>query len=142
VLAALHYLHFMGIVHRDVKPANLIVDWESHNAVLVDFGLARERPTGEPETAGYTPIFGAPEQLAGRPAIPESDIFGLGMTMIFMLGGDLALRRLPAEVPRELRELILSLVRIDPRERPSSCNELNRELSRVRQRVFGRVHTR
>jgi serine/threonine-protein kinase len=142
VLAALHYLHFIGVVHRDVKPANIIVDWETHNAVLVDFGLAKTRPTRKSEATGYTPFFGAPEQLAAKPAIPQSDIYGLGMTMIYMLGGDLYSKSLPVGVPRELKEMVLSLVRVDPLRRPECCNSLNRELGLLRQRVFGRAHTR
>ena len=108
VLAALHYLHYLGIVHRDVKPANIIVDWRTHGAVLVDFGLAEKWPSGHSETRGYTPCFGAPEQISGMPAVPESDIFGLGMTMIYLLGGDLPTKQLPQAVPTQLKSFVQS----------------------------------
>ncbi|MCU0728427.1 MAG: serine/threonine protein kinase, partial [Planctomycetes bacterium] len=65
VLSALYYLHFAGIVHRDVKPANIIVNFDTHIATLVDFGLSKLKPDGSPDPSGYTPDFGAPEQVEG-----------------------------------------------------------------------------
>ncbi|MBI4602998.1 MAG: serine/threonine protein kinase [Planctomycetes bacterium] len=141
VLSGLHYLHFHGIVHCDVKPANIVVDWEEHSAVLVDFGLAR-RPDAEPEPLGLTPAFGAPEQHAGMPAIPEMDVYGLGMTLLHLLGGDLGTRKVPPEVPAELRDFVSKMVLVDPRRRPRDCDALNLELSEIRRRAFGRASTR
>jgi serine/threonine protein kinase len=139
VLSALYYLHFRGIVHRDVKPANIIGNFDTHIATLVDFGLSKLKPDGSPDPSGYTPIFGAPEQIAGRAPIPESDLYGLGMTMIYLLGGDLRTKELPG-VPDPLREFVHALVRDDPRERPRDAKKLNDEVGRLREELFGRPH--
>lgn len=140
VLSALYYLHFAGIVHRDVKPANIITNFDSHIATLVDFGLSKLKPDGSPDASGYTPLFAAPEQVEGKPPIPESDIYGLGMTMLFILGGDLRSRILP-DVPAPLRDFIRAMILHDPRQRPRDCKALNRELTTLREQLFGRRHT-
>jgi serine/threonine protein kinase len=141
VLSALFYLHYRGVVHRDVKPANIIVNFDTHIATLVDFGLSKLKPDGSPDPSGYTPFFGAPEQVAGRAPIPESDIYGLGMTMLYILGGDLHTKQLP-DLPAELKEFVQALVRDDPRHRPGDTKELNQKLKVVREQAFGRAHMR
>jgi len=138
VLSALYYLHFAGIVHRDVKPANIIVNFKTHIATLVDFGLSKLKPDGSPDPSGYTPLFGAPEQIQGKPPIPESDVHSLGMTMIFILGGDLQSKRLPHVVPGLLKDYIYALVREDPMQRPKSCKDLNEKLANIREKLFKR----
>jgi len=141
ILNALYYLHYRGIVHRDVKPANIIVDFNSHIASLVDFGLSKLKPDGSPDPSGYTPLFGAPEQIDGKAPLPESDLFGLGMTLLYMLGGDIRSRRLPA-VPSPLQEFIRVLVRENPLERPRDCRALNEQLTSLRRQLFGRTHVK
>lgn len=141
VLSALYYLHFAGIVHRDVKPANIIVNFDTHIASLVDFGLSKLKPDGSPDPSGYTPYFGAPEQIEGKAPIPESDIYSLGMTMIYMLGGDIQNKTVPATVPALIQEFIHSMVRTDPLKRPKSCKDLNEELSQIREKLFKRKHS-
>jgi eukaryotic-like serine/threonine-protein kinase len=140
VLSALYYLHFRGIVHRDVKPPNIIVDFDAHLATLVDFGLSKLRPDGSPDPSGYTPDFGAPEQVAGKAPLPESDIYSLGMTMLFVMGGDLRTKAMPDSVPVPLQEFIQDMVRQDPLARPQDANRLNARLSDLRQQLFGRTH--
>ena len=53
-LNALKYLHYHGVVHGDVKPSNIIIQPESHNIVLVDYGLSESRPSGRAKNKGYT----------------------------------------------------------------------------------------
>ena len=138
LLNALHYLHFHGIIHGDVKPQNIIVKPEDHNAVLVDYGLASVRPRSRPPSPGCTPAFAAPEQLAGMPPIPETDLYGLGTTMIFALGGNIVGKIFPSHVHPLIKEFFDRLVLHDPMKRPKTASELIKPLSDIREKVFGR----
>ncbi len=138
MLNALHYLHFHGVIHGDVKPQNVIIKPEEHNAVLVDYGLATLRPGRKSRTAGYTPAFAAPELILGQPPIPETDLYGLGVTMIYALGGDSYNKAYPSTVPRELQDFFNRLVVYDPLQRPRSAEELIRPLSDLREKIYGR----
>jgi Protein kinase domain/GAF domain len=82
---ALDYVHEQHVVHRDVKPHNLISSEEG--VVLVDFGVARET-TDDPGTRGIgTPRFMAPEVLVGEGVSPRSDVYGLAATVWTLLAG-------------------------------------------------------
>lgn len=83
---ALQYVHEQQIVHRDVKPQNLIDS--SHGTVLVDFGVARELEEDDPGTVGIgTPRFMAPEVFAGGTVSPRSDVFGIAATLWTLITG-------------------------------------------------------
>ncbi len=142
ILSALYYLHFSGIIHRDVKPANIIVNFKTHIATLVDFGLSKLKPDGSPDPSGYTPFFGAPEQIQGKAPVPESDIYSLGMTMLYILGGDIRSKSLPPETPEPLKDYVYAMVRDDIRQRPKDCKQLNEALSAIRDQLFQRKHSR
>jgi len=92
VAEALAAAHRQGIIHRDVKPSNILLDTEGH-AHLADFGIAHslepdaERLTQTGMVVG-TPAYIAPEQLAGTEVGPRTDIFGLGSVLFEMLAGD------------------------------------------------------
>lgn len=83
-------VHAAGIVHRDVKPSNIIIEDDTGRPVLVDFGLAS--PTDEPSQvlSMGTPLYMAPEQTGRRPSVPVSartDVYALGCTAFEMLAG-------------------------------------------------------
>jgi eukaryotic-like serine/threonine-protein kinase len=137
-LGALHYLHYYGIIHGDMKPQNQIVQPKNHNLVLVDYGLSTVFPGRYTECPGCTPAFAAPEQLEGKPPIPETDIYGLGATMIFALGGKIGALTIPATVPKILQNFFLQMVRNDPLKRPNDSVALAEELGNIRGKVFGR----
>ena len=105
---------------------------------MVDYGLSTLKPKSKTKTLGCTEAFAAPEQLAGRPPIPETDIFGLGMTMVYALGGNIKSGVYPTSVPVELQEYFNQMIVRDPRKRPQSADELIKPLSKLREDLFGR----
>lgn len=140
VLNVLKYLHFHGIVHGDVKPANIIVQPDSHMVVMVDYGLSLIRPSGKSLNKGFTPYFAAPEQIKGDTLLPESDFFGLGASMIAALGGDVEHKMVPTTTPKSLCEFIKRLVKFEVLSRPNWANEdLIKTLQEVRKKEFGRT---
>ena len=83
---ALQYVHEQQIVHRDVKPQNLVLC--ERGVVLVDFGIARELEDGATGTRGVgTPLYMAPEVLVGEAVSPRSDVFGLAATVWSLIAG-------------------------------------------------------
>jgi hypothetical protein len=95
VLSALTAAHRAGIVHRDVKPGNIMVG-ANGRVKLTDFGIAQ--PVDDPRltTSGFlvgSPAFMAPERIAGRDAVPASDLWSLGATLYFAAEGNVAFER-------------------------------------------------
>lgn len=90
---ALAHAHGLGIVHCDVKPANVLVAREGERNVprLVDFGVAIRREPGESsdpdEGDAFTPAYAAPEQIVGAAAGPFTDVHALGLLLVEMLTG-------------------------------------------------------
>jgi serine/threonine protein kinase len=165
VCAALGEAHALGIVHRDIKPDNiLLVRQPSSRAEdlvkVVDFGVARLRgPATRPSDVLGTPAFISPETLANEPVDGRSDLYSLGMLMWQMMLGDLpfpatnqavmmnshlaAPRRRPSEVlpqlrgrlPHALEALMVRLIARRPADRPASAYEVRAELLPLLARV-------
>ena len=145
---ALHHAHEQGIIHRDVKPSNLLV--EGRHVFVVDFGLHKEivgdASRSLPGAVLGTPHFMPPEQAQGRTAIDaRSDVYALGATLHHCLtgappftGGDLPalLRRVIEEEPRaprvdrDLDLVILKCLAKEPERRYHSAEALAEDLDR------------
>jgi len=158
--AGLAAAHRAGIVHRDVSPSNLILDGDGVLKV-VDFGVARLREASVALTVAgtvfATPGYVSPEQAAGRPADPRSDLYSLGCVMYALLTGEppftgehamgviqqhltstpppLASRR--AEVPTSVAEIVSALLAKDPRDRPPSAEDVVDTLAAIRAHMRG-----
>ena len=88
VAEALDYAHFQGVVHRDVKPSNIIVGEDGHPKIA-DFGIAQLNVSDSrrPSCTWGTPAYMSPEQLRGDPVDGRSDLFSLGVILYTMLTG-------------------------------------------------------
>ncbi len=141
ILNALLYLHHHGVVHGDIKPQNIIVDASEHAVYLVDFGLAMTKPTSSSKSQGYTPWFAPPEQIDSKVLLPASDLYSLGMLMIYGFGGldSVKLKRVPSTVPDEICHFIKKLTNKDVMARPQT--DVSDEFRLIRQKVFGRMRS-
>lgn len=152
VCRALTYAHAAGVIHRDVKPSNILVE-ESGQALLTDFGIARwpvaEEPglTARGETVG-TPEYMAPERIRGEPVDGRSDVYSLGVVLYEALTGELPfMARSPSSikrqhlekqpdplrfhnpvVPEALERVVLQALAKDPSERFGSAAEMEQAL--------------
>lgn len=86
IAAGLDHAHAAGLVHRDVKPGNLLAELDG-SVKLTDFGLAKLRDTAPSGPTMGTPLYMAPEQLLNQPATPATDIYALGVIAYELLTG-------------------------------------------------------
>jgi serine/threonine protein kinase len=148
--AGLEHAHRAGLVHRDVKPANLLLA-EDGALKVADFGIAHAiegtRVTAVGTVLG-TAAYLSPEQAFGEPVTPASDLYSLGVCLYELLAGEppygheslgeLFSRREAGPpprlvgVPHELEDAVLRCLERDPGDRPASAAELARALAASR----------
>lgn len=154
VLDALEYSHGHGIVHRDIKPVNVMVT-EHGEVKVMDFGIARavHGTSASLTAAGHimgTPQYFSPEQALGHPASPRSDVYSVGCLLYELLvgsvpfDGDSAItvaykhvrdEPLPPsahrDMPGAVDDLVLHALRKDPQLRFASAREMRQAVARI-----------
>jgi eukaryotic-like serine/threonine-protein kinase len=154
VADALGYAHGAGVIHRDVKAENILIDRGSSRALVTDFGIARVAEAA-PLTATGTVLgtvhYMSPEQVAGDAVDPRSDVYSLGVVAFYALAGRFpfdsptasavlvahvtkeapSLSNIAPSVPRALAWLVDRCLAKDPDSRVQSCEEMLMELRRV-----------
>lgn len=153
IASALAHAHALDIVHRDIKPANVVVDLTRGLVKVTDFGIARVMD-GSRSRSGVlvgTPLFMAPEQLAGAQVDGRADLYALGVLLYQLLSGrlpfeaggmgellrqvargegaDLAAHR--PDLPPPLLALVRSLLHRDPEQRPGDGDEVAARLRTI-----------
>ena len=160
--SGLQYAHERGVLHRDVKPGNVLVATDGLVKVT-DFGIAKV--LGGTETlvtrAGFvlgTPAYMAPEQAKGTQVGPATDIYGAGAVLYQLLAGELPfppegnplqmlysrihsdprpLRDVAPDVPVPLAEVVMRALEREPGERQASADELGREIAAAATDAWG-----
>ena len=147
--------HHLGVVHRDLKPQNIMVD-EDGNARIMDFGIARSLRGKGITGAGVmigTPEYMSPEQVEGKDVDQRSDIYSLGVILFEMVTGHVPFegdtpftigvkhkserprnpRELNAQLPEDLSRVILHCLEKDKVKRYQTAEELRTDLEKVEQ---------
>lgn len=144
LFTALGYAHGRGVVHRDVKPANVM---RTHEGVvkLADFGIAKLMEPGKGQTKIVgTPPYMAPEQFTGQGIDARTDVFAAGVTLYELLTGQLpyegidrskrpvGLREHRSDIPAMVEEVVLLCIEPDIEDRPVSAVKLAKAMKKLR----------
>lgn len=139
LLGLLGYMHSMGIVHGRIEPEKIRIRPSNHNALLTGWGRAVYRPatTGE-RVAPAGGVFEAPEVSRSGDVGPWTDIYSLGKTLIWLIGGDPTSNEMPDAVEPQIRKFLESMVRKNPRARPRDAWKLYEAQNRLKDSLWPR----
>lgn len=146
---ALAYAHAQGVVHRDVKPDNILIEASTGRALVADFGIAAIAGDASGDGVNGTPEFMSPEQALGGDVDARSDLYGLGATAFYAFSGRVpfdgksateilarqvteapaSLASLGLPVPRKLASLVDRCLAKEPANRFASADALAEQLS-------------
>jgi len=152
IARALEYTHMRNIIHRDIKPGNILLSFEG-DVKLIDFGVAKDEISTRLTMTGMivgTPAYMSPEQANGSRLTVQSDLFALGILLYEMLTGVkpfwgennteilsklirnkyVPAQRINPEIPRALRRIIVKALRKEPRRRYHQATEMIHDLER------------
>ncbi|MEP7289416.1 MAG: serine/threonine-protein kinase [Chloroflexota bacterium] len=161
VAQALGYAHSRGVVHRDIKPGNILIESrkpKGNHVYLVDFGLSKVVGAATLTRTGIalgTPHYMAPEQVLSKPFTPLSDLYTLGVLMYEVLLGQLPFnalkpqdiafmhvhdlpptpRSLRPDFPKPLEPILLQALAKDPKDRFASADEFRLAYAQAVQRI-------
>ena len=140
VTEALDFIHSKDMVHRDVKPSNILLA-DNGSVKLSDLGLARAITAATTASVGGTLFYMAPEVMAGGTVDPKADIWALGRTAVQLASGqaplgitttgahvDALVASTPAQFTDEVRNFVRQAMQIDPTQRPTAAELLQASL--------------
>jgi formylglycine-generating enzyme required for sulfatase activity/tRNA A-37 threonylcarbamoyl transferase component Bud32 len=151
VASALNYAHKRGVIHRDIKPQNVLIEADTGRTLVTDFGIARTAEGSSLTASGMlvgTPTYLSPEQVTGSPTDHRADIYALGVMSYEMLTGQppftgptptavlmkrlsdapTPIAKLRPDAPQVLRDVIDGMLAQNPDERFQSGAEIVRAL--------------
>jgi serine/threonine-protein kinase len=147
--AALDYAHGQGLVHRDIKPDNVLIARDG-TLKLLDFGLARFRDEsfGEQSVLAGTPYYMAPEQLDGSSVDHRADIYALGVVLFRMFTGQLPFtegnvfvshavepvpdpRKWVASLPQGIVDVLFKTMAKKPVDRYNTCRDILKDVKQA-----------
>jgi len=139
MLGLLWYVHSLGMVHGRIAPSRIRIRPSNHNALLTGWSHAVHRPavTGE-RVVSEGGVFEAPEVSGAEALGPWTDIYGLGKTLIWLIGGDPITNEIPNNVEQKIKLFLLNMVRTNPKSRPHDAKQLYEAQNRIKDSLWER----